>query len=166
MWPHRLVKIRGRGEGGRKKYKPATKKVKRPLPRCNPDAKTIFSKLINHNKCTKRAKGSNYAVKVSGKELNTFLHPTFCTVVDCHGSSCKKNHSHLKRNTSFVTTFKEPCPIHFLKSIITILPIFVLILRILANPKVSLLILLQHPNPLKSLTFQERIDYFSGIEFL
>ena len=57
---------------------------------CNPDAKTIFSKLINHNKCTKRAKGSNYAVKVSGKELNTFLHPTFCTVVDCHGSSCKK----------------------------------------------------------------------------
>ena len=57
---------------------------------CDADAKAIFSKLINHNKCTKRGKGSKYAVKVSGKELNSFLHPTFCSIVNCPLVSCKK----------------------------------------------------------------------------
>ena len=57
---------------------------------CDGDAKAIFSKLINHNKCTKRGKGSKYAVKVSGKELNSFLHPTFCSIVNCPLVSCQK----------------------------------------------------------------------------
>ena len=77
------------------------------------DAKVIFSKLINHNKCTKRGKGSKYAVKVSGKELNSFLHPTFCSIVNCSLVSCKKNHLLVKRNILFATIYREQCPSPF-----------------------------------------------------
>ena len=39
---------------------------------CDADVKTKVSRLINHNRCTKKCKGSKYLVPVSGSVLNNF----------------------------------------------------------------------------------------------
>ena len=82
---------------------------------CDADVKTKVSRLINHNRCTKKCKGSKYLVPVSGSVLNNFLHPTYCSAIHTGSSRCNADKPFISQKKYLICqnlhrTLQNPLP--------------------------------------------------------